>query len=110
MLLGAAWIVWHWAVFLPATIMRWRYESGQVASARVQKMVRLGDIRVRGQPVSAVRLWLEVRPEHQPFFQAERNVILRRESLEKLSVGSTIEVRCRPDRVDAIPTAPLKII
>jgi hypothetical protein len=98
-LLGAGWL-----------IMRWRYETGQVASARVQKMVRLGDITVRGQPVSAVRLWLEVRPAGQPDFQMERNVILRRSSLEQISTGSLLEVRCQPDRLEAIPTAPLKII
>lgn len=73
-------------------------------------MVRLGDMTARGQPVSAVRLWLEVRPEGQPPFQMERNVILRRESLEQLSTGSTIEVRCRPDRGEAIPVAPLKFV
>jgi hypothetical protein len=110
MLLGSGWLIWHWLVFLPATIMRWRYETGQTASARVQKMVRLGDITVRGQPVSAVRLWLEVRPTGRPTFQMERNVILRRSSLEQLSCGSIIEVRCRPDRGEAIPVAPLKII
>jgi hypothetical protein len=109
-LLGSGWLIWHWLIFLPATIMRWRYETGQVAPARVQKMVQLGDITVRGQPVSAVRLWLEVRPTSRPTFQMERNVILRQSSLEQLRSGSTIEVRCRPDRGDAIPTAPLKII
>jgi hypothetical protein len=109
-LLGAGWLIWHWLIFLPATIMRWRYETGQIASARVQKMVRLGDITVRGQPVSAVRLWLEVRPTGQPDFQMERNVILRRSSLEQIATGSLLEVRCQPDRLEAIPTAPLKII
>jgi hypothetical protein len=60
--------------------------------------------------VSAVRLWLEVRPAGQPDFQMERNVILRRSSLEQISTGSLLEVRCQPDRLEAIPTAPLKII
>jgi transposase-like protein len=110
MLLGAGWLAWHWLVFLPATIVRWRYETGQAAPARIQKMIRLGDITVRGQPVSAVRLWVEVHPVGQPTFQMERNVILHRESLEKLSAGSWLEVRCQPDRREAIPTTPLKII
>jgi hypothetical protein len=109
-LLGAGWLIWHWLIFFPATIMRWRYETGQTAPARVQKMVRLGDITVRGQPVSAVRLWLEVCPTTRPTFQMERNVILRQSSLEQLSSGSTIEVRCQPDRDEAIPVVPLKII
>jgi len=107
---GAGWLIWHWLVFFPAMMVRWRYETGQVAPARVQKMVHLGDMTVRGQPVSAVRLWLEVCPASQPAFQMERNVILRRESLEKLSTGNLLEVRCQPDRGEAIPTAPLKII
>ena len=110
MLLGAGWLIWHWLIFFPAALMRWRYETGQVAPARVQKMIRLGNITVRGQPVSAVRLWLEVQAVGQPAYQAERNVILRQSSLEQLSTGSTIEVRCHPDRHEAIPTAPLKII
>lgn len=109
-LLGAGWLIWHWLIFFPATRVRWQYEAGQVAPARVQKMVRLGDMTARGQSMSAVRLWLEVRPADRPLFQVERNVILRRESLERLSTGSTVEVRCRPDRGEAIPVAPLKIV
>jgi hypothetical protein len=109
-LLGAGWIGWNWLVFIPATIIRWRYERGQVAPARVQKMVWLGEMTVRGRPVTAARLWLEVRPAGQPSFQMERNVILRRSSVEQLSTGSTIEVRCQPERCDAIPVTPLKII
>jgi hypothetical protein len=108
--LGAGWIIWNGLVFLPATVVRWRYETGQVAPAHVQKMVRLGDMKVRGQPVAAARLWLEVRPAGQSVFQMERNVILRRESLECLTAGSLIEVRCHPDRHEAIPVTPLKII
>lgn len=109
-LLGAGWIIWNWLVFVPATVVRWRYETGQAAPARVQKMVRLGEMTVRGQPVTAARLWLEVRPDDHAAYQMERNVILRRSSLEQLSTSSTIEVRCRPDRGEAIPVTPLKII
>jgi hypothetical protein len=109
-ILGAGWIIWQWLAFSPALRVRWQYETGQVASARVHKMVRLGEMTARGRPVSAVRLWLEVRPEDQPIFQVERNVILRRESLDRLSTGSAIEVRCLPDRNEAIPVTPLKIV
>jgi hypothetical protein len=109
-MLGAGWILWQWLAFLPAMRVRWQYETGQAAPARVQKMVRLGEMTVRGQPVSAVRLWLEVRPDDQPIFQVERNVILRRESLDRLSAGSVIAVRCQPDRNEAIPVTPLKIV
>jgi hypothetical protein len=109
-LLGAGWIGWNWLVFIPATVIRWRYERGQPAPARVQQLVRLGEMTVRGQPVTAARLWLEVRPADQPPFQMERNVVLRRESAEKLTTGSTIEVRCQPDRREAIPVTPLTII
>jgi hypothetical protein len=109
-LLGAGWIIWNWLVFVPAAVVRWRYETGQAAPARVQKMVRLGEMTVRGQPVTAARLWLEVRPLGQPAYQVERNVILRRASAEQLSAGSTVEVRCQPDRGEAIPVTPLKIV
>jgi hypothetical protein len=40
----------------------------------------------------------------------ERNVILRQESLDRLSPGSWLEVRCQPDRHEAIPVTPLKIV
>jgi hypothetical protein len=109
-LLGAGWIGWNWLVFIPATIIRWRYERGQVAPARVQKIVWLGEMTVRGQSVTAARLWLEVRPAGHPAFPMERNVMLRRESVEQLATGSTVEVRCQPDRHEAIPVMPLKII
>jgi hypothetical protein len=109
-LLGAGWIVWNWLVFIPATVIRWRYETGEAAPARVQKMVLLGGMTVRGQPVTAARLWLEVHPAGQPPFQMERNVILRSESVERLAAASIIEVRCQPDRNDAIPVTPLKIV
>jgi transposase-like protein len=109
-LLGAGWLGWHWLIFLPATVVRWRYETGQVARARVHRLIRLGDMTVRGKPVSAVRLWLEVHSAGQPDFQMERNVILRQESLDKLSTGSWLEVRCHPDRREAIPVMPLKIV
>ena len=108
--LSAGWIIWNWLVFVPAALVRWRYETGQAALARVQKMVRLGEMTVRGQPVTAARLWLEVRPNSHPPYQMERNVILRRASVEQLSTGSTIEVRCHPDRHEAIPVTPLKIV
>jgi hypothetical protein len=109
-LLGAGWIIWHWLVFLPAARVRWQYETGQAAPACVQKMVRLGEMKVRSQLVTAARLWLEVRPQAGPAFQVERNVILRRESLEQLSTGSLLEVRCHPDQEEAIPVVPLKFV
>lgn len=109
-LLGVGWIIWNWLVFVPAAVVRWRYETGQAAPARVQKLVRLGEMTVRGQAVLAVRLWLEVRPADQPAFQIERNVIMRGESLDRLSTGSWLEVRCHPDRRVAIPVTPLKIV
>lgn len=109
-LLGAGWIVWNWVVFLPAILGRWQYETGRAAPAVVRRMLPLGEMKVRGEMVAAVRLWLEVRPNDRASYQAERNVILRQSSLERLSTGSTIEVRCRPDRGEAIPVAPLKIM
>jgi hypothetical protein len=108
--LGTGWIIWNWLVFVPAALVRWRYETGQVAPARVQKLVRLGEMKVRGQPVTAARLWLEVRPDDHPAYHVERNVILRQASLEQLTTGSTIEVRGHPDRGEAIPVTPLKIV
>jgi hypothetical protein len=109
-LLGTVWIIWHWLVFLPAALVRWQYESGQVAPARVQKVVRLGEIKVRGQPVTAARLWLEIRPQTGATFPVERNVILRQESWHQLSTGCWLEVRCHPDRNEAIPVIPLKLV
>ncbi len=109
-LLGAIWIGWNWIAFIPATVIRWRYETGPAAPARVQKIVWLGDMTVRRQPVTAARLWLEVRPADRTPFQMERNVILRRESAQTLAAGSLIEVRCQPDRHEAIPVTPLKFI
>lgn len=78
--------------------------------ARVQKVVRLGEMQVRGQPVTAARLWLEVRPVGQSDFQMERNVILRREALDKLASGRWLEVRCHSHRHETIPVTPLKIV
>jgi len=109
-ILGAGWAVLQWLAFLPGLVVRWNYETGRAAPAVVRKMIPPGEMKVRGEVVAAVRLWLEIRPDGQPPFQAERNVILRRSSLEHLSTGSAIEVRCRTDRGEAIPVAPLKIV
>jgi hypothetical protein len=109
-LLGAGLIVWYWLIFFQALRVRWHYETGQVAPALVRKMILLGEMKVRGETVSAMRLWLEVRPADQPVYQAERTVILRPASLERLSTGSIIEVKSRPDRGEAIPVIPLKIV
>lgn len=109
-LLSSGWIIWHWLVFFPALRVRWQYETGQAAPALVRKMIPLGEMKVRGEMVSAMRLWLEVQPEGRPVYQTERNVILRRSSLEQLATGSLIEVRSRSDRGEAIPVAPLKIV
>ncbi|CAG0937282.1 hypothetical protein TFLX_06205 [Thermoflexales bacterium] len=109
-LVGAGWAALQWLAFLPGLVTRWQYETGQAAPAVVRKLIPLGEMKVRGERVSAMRLWLEVRPAGGPVYQAERNVILRQSSLAQLATGSIIEVRGRPDRREAIPVAPLKIV
>jgi hypothetical protein len=109
-IVGAGWAALQWLAFWPGLAVRGKYETGQAAPAVVRKMISLGEMKVRGEIVAAVRLWLEVRPDGQPVYQTERNVILRRPSLERLSTGSTIEVRCHPSKQEAIPVAPLKLM
>ena len=109
-LLGGGWALLQWVVFFPGLKARWFYETGQVAAASVKKLVHLGDVTVRGKPAAAVRLWLEVRPANQAPFQVERNMMMWRYSFEQLAPGVLIEVRCKPDRGEAIPTLPLKVL
>jgi hypothetical protein len=109
-IIGAGWAVLQWVVFSRGLQARWFYETALPATASVKKMVHLGDIVVRGKPAAAVRLWLEVRPSNQAPFYVERNMMMWRYSFEQLSPGVLIEVRCKPDRGEAIPTLPLKVV
>jgi hypothetical protein len=109
-LLGGGWALLQWVVFFQGLKARWFYETGQITAASVRKLVHLGDVTVRGKPAAAVRLWLEVRPAHQAPFQVERNMMMWRYSLEQLAPDVLIEVRCKPDRGEAIPTLPLKVL
>ncbi len=109
-LLGAGWALLQGFAFFPAMRVRWFYETGEAAPAVVQKMIALGEIMVRGEKVSAVRLWLEVHPSGHTPFHLERNVIMRQHSLEQLAPGIVVEVKCKADRGKAIPTAPIKVL
>ena len=109
MLIGGGWALLQWVVFIPGLQARWFYETGQPTAASVKQLVHLGDVVVRGKPASAVRLWLEVRPAGRTPFQVERNMMMWQYSLEQLAAGTLIEVRCKPERGEAIPTIPLKV-
>lgn len=85
-------------------------ELGQLASARVERVVRLGELKVRGEaePLQAVRLWLEVDSAGPAAFSAEKNFVMRRRSFDQLRPGLVIEVKHYAGQV--YPTTPMKIL
>lgn len=86
-------------------------EFGRSAPAVVRRFTRLGEIKVRGQqqPVSVVRLWLEVRPPGGQPFQAERNIVAKPETYARLRPGLIIEVK-HNQAGHVIPTTPMKVV
>jgi hypothetical protein len=84
---------------------------GTPAPAVVRRFARIGELKLRGEPepVLVARLWLEVRPNGQPPFLAEKNIVIRQRSLARLEPGLMIEVRyLRSGQV--VPATPLKVL
>lgn len=97
--------------FVSAIRARILQEFGAAAPALVRKFIRLGEIKLRGEPepTPIVRLWLEVRPSEQSPFQVEKNVVIRKQSLERLEPGVLIEVRYNRSG-HVVPVAPMIIL
>jgi hypothetical protein len=100
----------HTLAFLAALRARFVQQFGRSAPAVVRKFTRLGALKLRGQPeaVPVVRLWLEVRPAGGAPFPAERNVVVRPQSLARLAPGVVIEVK-HTSAGEVIPVTPMKV-
>lgn len=101
----------HSFAFAAGLRARLLLQFGEPAAALVRRVVRLGEIKLRGEPepVPIARLWLEVRPSGRPPFQSEKNVAIRSPSLAQVRPGTLIEVRCNAAGQVA-PVAPLKVL
>jgi hypothetical protein len=99
------------ATFSKAIYMRFLEEFGTAGEATIRKVVKLGELKLRGEPdpIQMVRLWLEVHPPDLPAFQAEKTVAMRVQSFEKIKPGLVIAVKYNRNG-QVFPSTPMKII
>lgn len=97
--------------FSKAIYIRFLEEFGKPGEAAVRKVVKLGELKLRGEPdpIQMVRLWLEVRPPNMPAFQAEKTVAMRIKSYEKIQPGIVIAVKYNANG-QVFPLTPMKIV
>lgn len=109
--IAAALFTFETFTFRKAIYVRFLEELGKPAPAAIRKVVRLGELKLRSEPepIQVVRLWLEVRPENEPIFQAEKTVAMRRQSFEQLQPGIVIAVKYNSSG-QVFPAAPMKIL
>lgn len=110
-LVGVAVVLFETLAFFRAIRARLLQELGEAAPATVRKITRLGEMKVRAEPrpIQVVRLWLDVRPPGRPPFQAEKNVVTRQQTFDRLEPGLVIEVKWHRSG-GVFPVAPMKIL
>jgi len=112
MLIGAIAIVFQLGAFGQAIRVRYLLERGEAAPAAIQKVSRLGELPVRGQPqpVQILRLWLEARPRGRPAFHAEKNIATSLTNLAIFKPGVVIEVKYDARSGRVVPVVPTKVL
>jgi hypothetical protein len=79
-----------------------RYLRAQTAPAAVLRLAPIGQVQTSGGPVHTFRLLLEVRPSHDPPFQAQMNMPVRQHNLAHLHENTILQVKYLPNNPDSV--------
>ncbi len=93
----AAFTAWQFWVLFPSIRLSLRFRNAVRAPATILKAAQVGETKVRGGRVYAMKLLVEVHPPEGTSYQAELLLPVRETSLERVQPGGQFHVKYLPE-------------